>query len=175
MVRVKQWESENRLSYLMIEPISRRSALVDVYPDQQEECLNILQMRGLHNAYLLYTFNHEFNMDIPGVMIKPDMPLPEKVLPLGETHIERLQNSTQEFAAYVCEGHVFSGEWWLPFALRQIGADGSCGKSVMLPLANLPDDHILHPGRVISGIRISTVRQEKAFADNQNAEVFIRG
>ncbi|MAD43707.1 MAG: hypothetical protein CMI02_09885 [Oceanospirillaceae bacterium] len=175
MVRVKQWEQEEQLSYLLFEPISRRSALVDVRPEQQESCLNTLQMRGLHNAYLLYTFIPDFNVDIPGIVITPDLDLPEHVLPLGETHIERLRNSSSTLAAYLSEGHLFSGPWWLPFALRQIGTDGQCGKSVMLPLVNLPDDHILHPGKIVSGIRISTIRQEKAFAEADSAEGVVRG
>jgi len=170
MVRVKQWENEGHLSYLLFEPISRRSALVDIRPEQQEVCLNILQMRGLHNAYLLYTFNPELDVDIPGIVITPSLDLPEHVLPLGETHIERLRNSSSNMAAYVCEGHLFSGEWWKPFALRQIGTEGQYGKSVMLPLVNLPDDHILHPGKIVSGIRISSIRQEKAFAEPDSAE-----
>lgn len=175
MVRVKQWENEERLSYLLFEPISRRSALVDVHPDQQDDCLNILQMRGLHNSYLLFTFTPDFSVDIPGIVITPSLDLPEHVLPLGETHIERLRNSSSTLAAYLCEGHLFSGEWWTPFALRQIGTDSQYGKSVMLPLINLPDDHILHPGKIVSGIRISTISQEKAFAETDSAEGVLRG
>ena len=45
----------------------------------------------------------------------------------------------------------------------------------MLPLVNLPDDHILHPGKIVSGIRISTIRQEKAFAEADSAEGVVRG
>ena len=60
---------------------------------------------------------------------------------------------------------MFSGDWLLPFSLRQINADPRTGVSCMLPLINFPDDHIIHPGKAVSGIRISTLAQEKALAD----------
>ncbi|MDK2779098.1 MAG: hypothetical protein KYX62_15705 [Pseudomonadota bacterium] len=175
MVRVKQWVDEEQLSYLLFDPISRRSALVDALPAHQDIYQKVLQMRGLHNLYLLYTFDHNFSVDIPGTVIMPELDLPDSVLPLGETYIERYRDASATLAAYLCEGHLFTGSWWIPFSLRQIGADGNYGKSVMLPLINLPDDHILHPGRMVSGIRISTIGQEKAFAESDVPGGVLRG
>lgn len=170
MVRVKQWTQDEQLSYLLFDPISRRSALIDACPQYQEMYQETLQMRGLHNIYLLYTFTPEYDVDIPGTVIFPSMDLPDSVLPLGETHIERFCNNSSTLSAYLCEGHLFSGYWWVPFSLRQISAGEPAEKSVMLPLINLSDDYILHPGRMVSGIRISTIGQEKSFAEAESAD-----
>lgn len=164
MVRVKQWCIEDNLSYLLVESVSRRSALVDADPSLVDDYRRVLQMRGLHNMYLLYTGDNPVCVDLPGELITPGQWLPGDVLPLGETHVERFLNGSSTLAAYVCEGHVFSGDWLLPFTLRQINADPIAGVSCMLPLINFPDDHIIHPGKVVSGIRISTLAQEKSLA-----------
>lgn len=174
MVRVKQWADDDKLSYLLVEPVSRRSALIDPVPVMKDEYQRVLQMRGLNNLYVLFTFQPDDAdlVDVEGTLVTPETIVTEGALPLGETHIERFVNASSALAAYVCEGHLFSGHWLIPFALRQINAGDLSAESGMLPLVNFPDDHIIHPGKMVSGIRISTIAQEKALAEVDKEGVF---
>ena len=170
MVRVKQWVHNNQLSYLVQEPVSRHCALIDPLPELDEEYLKVIRMRGLHCQYILLTKNHNLITGISGEIITPESVVENNVLPMGETHIERFQNTSSTLASYVCDARLFSGDWFLPFSLRQSNAGKGKAECTMMPFVNFPDDYIVYPGRVVNGIRISVIAQEKAMAAEQSEE-----
>ncbi|WP_430461246.1 hypothetical protein ACQUQU_00250 [Thalassolituus sp. LLYu03] len=168
MVRVKQWETQGALSYLLVEPVSRRSALIDPVAALVGEYMRVIRMRGLHNLYVLSTRSSVHAeaewAALPGERPDAAQMAAGLVLPLGESHIECFVSAAGGQVAYVADGHLFSGGWLLPFSLRQLNAAQNGDSSCMLPLLNFPDDTILHPGETVSGIRISSLAQEKALA-----------
>jgi hypothetical protein len=164
MVRVKQWLSGDQLSYMLIEPVSRHCAMIDPQPGQEAEYLQVIRMRGLNCRYVLFTAETGYDSGLAAEQVAAATELSQSTLPLGETHIERFVHSSSRLALYVCDGHLLSGQWLTPFALRQNVAGDVSRDSSMMPLVNFPDDHIVHPGKMVAGIRISTIAQEKMAA-----------
>lgn len=167
MARIKQWMShtsgdEQFLSYLLYDPISRRSALIDPQPQLVSEYLQTLSMRGMSNRYVLYTSAVEPDeslFELPGIVIaqSPQQKLGStESLALGELRILLIRLDEQGAQqAFVCDGMMFTGSGWLP-----AGANQQPPQALM----NFPDDYIIYPGQVSSGLRISCVGQERALS-----------
>ncbi|MDO6681923.1 MULTISPECIES: hypothetical protein [unclassified Oceanobacter] len=165
MARVKQWRVNQQLSYLLFDPISRRGALIDPQPALVSCYIQTLEQLGVANAYLLFTGEMTQIMNIPGQMLDagalsgsaaPD------TLALGESYIRVVVDPAALRVAYVCDGLIFSGMWWLPGGLRPFVASEPEADVDKLPLLQLPDDYVLYPGRAIGSLCISSVAQEKA-------------
>ncbi|WLQ12132.1 hypothetical protein O5O45_20620 [Hahella aquimaris] len=163
MARVKQWIYGDRLSYLLFEPISRRSALIDALPALSDSYRSFLVSKGLSNQYLLYTTAETSDVsDIAGLRIAPTPAeqLPQS-LPLGETILWTLPDATGECCGFRCEGFAFTGQWFSPGALLYLTTPSP---ALLQSLLQLADDTIIYPGRIVDGQRITSLGQEKAIA-----------
>ena len=189
MARIHQWIHHDRLSYLLFEPISRRSALIDPLLDLESQYHSVLGSKGLTNLYQLHTHETDANdfsgLDLPGNRV--DARNIGSELTLGETRIQILTCGCGSHRAFICDGLVFSGEWWLPFDLRsdearsmrnlKLTRDHSTAQNggarsdfnARQPLVDLPRDYVLYPGKAVNGIRISSIAQECAWSDKRES------
>ncbi len=154
MARVLQWRDDEHLSHVLFEPISRRSALIDPVVARENEYRQTLAQKGLTNLYVLYTGLNAFDPNLPGSRLYPGGLSDGLELSLGETRVHPVSCTCGRHQAYVCDGVVFSGDWWLPF-----GADRH--PDTLVPFQDLPSDYVLYPGRVLHGVRISSLGQER--------------
>jgi hypothetical protein len=173
MARVRQWLHGNQLSYLLFDPISRRSALIDPVPALEAEYQQTLQMRGMINLYLLFTSAVQGarvmaqGLDIQGSVMCPDSAVAESLLPLGEARIQCIGQSGSGRQALLCDGLLFTGSWWLPGDLRRCDTVASTALALKMPLAEFPEDYIIYPGQTVDGVRISCVGQERLLLATQ--------
>ncbi|MBU6953088.1 hypothetical protein [Hahella sp. HN01] len=171
MARVKQWIYGDRLSYLLFEPISRRSALIDALPALSDSYRSFLTSKGLSNQYLLYTTAETSDVsDIAGLRIAPTSGerLPQS-LPLGETILWTLPDAAGEYCGFRCEGFAFTGQWFSPGALHYLTTVKEPSPALLQSLLELADDTIVYPGRIVGGQRITSLGQEKAIAARETS------
>lgn len=158
MARVKQWQHGDTLSYLIHDPISRRSALVDPEVSACERYLERIRQQGLCNHLILYTREQTLVPDLPGQLIMPHhADLPGRLV-LGESVIHCLLLPETRQAIYYAYGFAFTGTTILPGSID--GDIEATGGLAFLWLRGLTDDFVLYPGCVNGGRRISSLSQE---------------
>ncbi|WP_221797619.1 hypothetical protein [Oceanobacter mangrovi] len=168
MARVKQWNFQQQLSYLLFDPISRRCALIDPLESLEEQYLEVIERKGLVLAWRLATRNELFDPAAEGQSLTPPQACRWQQLALGELEIRVICDSNQSRVAYLCDGLLFSGEWWLAGGLRPSVASRPDSDVDKLPLLQLPEETLLFPGRVAGRLSISSIAQEKFLLQDSN-------
>jgi len=176
--------SDDEISYLLADPVSRDAAVLDPHPHAERDYFDILRKLDLRLVYLIETHAHESHLSAASVMraatgarlvthravevacVDRHVYEGESIF-VGEECIRVMATPGHSPCSISClwRDRVFTGHTLLA------GATGPCQRSdadagrlfdsVRERLYRLPDETLVFPGRALSNRRISSIGQQR--------------
>ena len=173
----------NELSYLIADPITRRTALIDPVAQNRASIERLLRGLGLELDYVIATHTHtsvwpeaqHYREMGARVAVHNASRVHERDLPLrdgdrifvGEEVLEVIHTPGHTACSVClrCGDRVWVGDTLFVGGIADVqGADvdlRAIYKSVLSCIYGMPDDMTLYPAHAVAGRRISTVAQER--------------